>query len=147
MASRRRVEAHYWRETLSLLPFVACVCRSACIGISICVEHIRATIRHERHSHAHLHTRLHINIQRGRKTFPRDPFSIPDPFLVSFLLCVIARWGTATVQNFRKEPFQSMDRINHCSPDLESSLPRELEQLSTLHVQKCKKPKTKNKFM
>lgn len=25
-------------------------------------------IRHELHSHAHLHSRVHINIQRGRKT-------------------------------------------------------------------------------
>lgn len=31
---------------------------------------IRATIRHELHSHAHLHTRLYINIRSGRKTGP-----------------------------------------------------------------------------
>lgn len=42
---------------------------------------IRVTIRHELYSHAHLHSRLHINIQGGRKTF-----CILDPPLVSFLL-------------------------------------------------------------
>lgn len=73
---------------------------------------IRVTIRHELYSHAHLHSRLHINIQGGRKT---GPFCILDPPLVSFLLFVGISVGHRARSILRK-------RIRKDSTDSDESI-------------------------
>lgn len=46
---------------------------------------IRAIIRHELHSHAHLHTWLYINIRGGRKTEPALHTGPPARVVSSFV--------------------------------------------------------------
>lgn len=64
---------------------------------------IRATIRHELHSHAHLHTRLYINIRGDRETGPALHTGPPARVISPFAGIAVGHCARARPEILRKE--------------------------------------------